>query len=197
VPDEGEDGSTVAPVAGASVVSTALDDGASEGVDTSVEVWSVSDIQVRRSWWRETRGLWRCVGAVSSATRQQPDNTGGGVHGSAICIRVLPQEHTMADKAFLERLTKELADQGRLIEAGWVAMRVMLKLHNAPPDQLDAMRFAYMAGAQHLFSSIITMLDPGVEETPGDMHRMDLIHKELGKFQQELQLRASQAQGTA
>jgi hypothetical protein len=26
----------------------------------------------------------------------------------------------MADRAFLERLTKQLADEGKLIEAGWV-----------------------------------------------------------------------------
>ena len=30
----------------------------------------------------------------------------------------------MADRQFLERLTKTLADEGKLIEAGWVSLRL-------------------------------------------------------------------------
>ncbi len=29
----------------------------------------------------------------------------------------------MADRQFLEQLTKRLADEGKLIEAGWVSLR--------------------------------------------------------------------------
>jgi hypothetical protein len=31
----------------------------------------------------------------------------------------------MADKAFLERLSRELTDQGKLIEAGWIGLRIV------------------------------------------------------------------------
>lgn len=48
----------------------------------------------------------------------------------------------MADRQHLERLTKELANAGRLIEAGWVAMRLTAIPLNAPAIQLQEMRLA-------------------------------------------------------
>jgi hypothetical protein len=103
----------------------------------------------------------------------------------------------MADRQFLERLTKDLADEGRLIEAGWVSLRLACVPLNAPKTQLDEMRNAFMAGAQHLFASMLGMLDPGVEETPDDMRRMELIHNELEAFRAELELRVAKAKGRA
>ena len=88
----------------------------------------------------------------------------------------------MADRQFLERLSRRLADDGRLIEAGWVALRIQAIPHNAPAVQLQEMRMAFMAGAQHLFASMLGILDPGLEETPDDMRRMDLIHQELAAW---------------
>lgn len=101
----------------------------------------------------------------------------------------------MADRAFLERLTKELANKGKLIEAGWVSLRLNCIHPNAPPEQLQEMRMAFMAGAQHLFSSMMGMLDPEPGETPGDMKRMELIHKELEAFGEELKTWASKGLG--
>jgi hypothetical protein len=88
----------------------------------------------------------------------------------------------MADRAFLERLSRELADQGKLIEAGWVALRAVAIPLNAPPIQLEEMRMAFFAGAQHLFSSIMAILEPGAEPTDNDLARLDLIDKELRDF---------------
>lgn len=102
----------------------------------------------------------------------------------------------MADRAHLERLTRELANNGKLIEAGWVALRLHAISLNAPPIQLYEMRLAYMAGAQHLFSSMIGMLDPEPEETPDDMRRMDLIHAELKDFSKELELWVAKTKGS-
>jgi hypothetical protein len=102
----------------------------------------------------------------------------------------------MADRQFLEQLTKRLADEGRIIEAGWVAMRIAVIPHDAPPAQLDGMRIAYMAGAQHVFSSIMGMMDAGTEPTEADMRRMDLIHKELEVFNNELALRYGKPKGS-
>jgi hypothetical protein len=101
----------------------------------------------------------------------------------------------MADRAFLERLTKELADQGKIIEGGWVALRTACIPLDAPPAQLHEMRMAYIAGARHLFTSIIAMLDPGTEETEADFRRMDLIHAELEAFRGELELWVAKAIG--
>lgn len=103
----------------------------------------------------------------------------------------------MADRAFLELLSRKLADDGKLIEAGWVGLRLAGISPDAPAIQLDEMRMAFMAGAQHLFFSMMTMLDPGIEETPADLRRMELIDKELRTFGEELKLRVQRPRGSA
>jgi hypothetical protein len=96
----------------------------------------------------------------------------------------------------LEALSKRLADEGKLIEAGWVGLQLAAVPADAPQVQVDEMRMAFMAGAQHLFASILTILDPGEEPSDADMRRMDLINKELAAFRDELELRVTRAQGS-
>lgn len=103
----------------------------------------------------------------------------------------------MADRAFLERLTKELVDKGKLIEAGWVSMRLACIDLNAPAEQLQEMRMAFFGGAQHLFSSIVTFLEPGEEPTENDLKRYDLINAELQEFIQDFELRYLPTKGRA
>lgn len=103
----------------------------------------------------------------------------------------------MADRQYLEQLSRQLADNGKLIEAGWVALRLHAIPLDAPAAQLDDMRYAYMVGAQHLFSSMLSIMDPGLEETEADVRRMDLIHRELEAFRKEIELRAAQTKGRA
>ncbi len=99
---------------------------------------------------------------------------------------------------FLEKLSIELADQGKLIEAGFVGLRRAAMAPDAPEDQVREMRWAYMAGAQHLFSSIMTILEPGDDEpTEKDLARMDLISQELENFYQELTTRYTPTKGSA
>lgn len=88
----------------------------------------------------------------------------------------------MADRAFLERLSRELTDKGQLIEAGWVGLRLAAISDDAGKDQLREMRMAFFAGAQHLFSSIMTIMDEDREPTAADLQRMELIDAELKKF---------------
>lgn len=103
----------------------------------------------------------------------------------------------MADRAHLERLSRDLTDKGKLIEAGWVGLRLACDLHDAPADQLQEMRQAFFAGAQHLFSSIMTILDPGSEPTDADLKRMDLIDQELRAFIADFELRHIPTKGMA
>jgi len=95
-----------------------------------------------------------------------------------------------APRPDLESLTKTLMNQGRLIEAGWVALRIAAVPPDAPQVQIQEMRKAFMAGAQHLFASIMTGLDEDSEPTSGDMRRMDLIAQELEAFGRELEREA-------
>ena len=87
----------------------------------------------------------------------------------------------------LQRLHRTLADSGKLIEAGWISLRLADIPRNAPSVQIEEMRNAFMAGAQHLFASIMQSLDPENEPTEADMRRMGLIEAELALFSKELQ----------
>lgn len=92
-------------------------------------------------------------------------------------------------------VTKAAADNGKLIEAGFNALRSMAIAPDAPQIQVDEMRLAYMAGAQHLWASIMSVLDPGEEETPADLMRMAMIQDELDAWKQTLELRLGKTKG--
>lgn len=101
----------------------------------------------------------------------------------------------MADKTYLDQLSKRLANDGKLIEAGWVGLRLHVIPLDAPVDQLREMRIAFMAGAQHLFASLLSIFDKGIEPTEGDMKRMTLIAEELDVFRKEMEVRAATPRG--
>lgn len=103
----------------------------------------------------------------------------------------------MADKAFLKTLERELFDQGKIIEAGWVGLRVACDLHNAPPEQLREMRMAFFAGAQHLFTSIMSVMEPGEEPTEKDLDRMSRVNDELDAFLKDFMIRHAPTSGSA
>ena len=89
----------------------------------------------------------------------------------------------MADsRKLLVDLSKRLADEGKLIEAGWISYRAVVLHPQAPAVQIEECRIAFFAGAQHLFGSIMTTLEPGSEPTENDLKRMDLMNAELDRF---------------
>lgn len=96
-----------------------------------------------------------------------------------------------------DALVKALADQGRLIEAGFIAMRATIIPANASEGQISDMRIAYMGGAQHLFATMTAMMDPDREPTMNDLRRMQLIDAELRAIEGELKLRAATTGGSA
>jgi hypothetical protein len=94
----------------------------------------------------------------------------------------------MADREFLERLSRELVDQGHLIEAGWVGLRLAIYPTEQPgKEQLEDMHRCFFAGALHLFSSIMAIMDADHEPTDADMRRMALIADELETFGDSLE----------
>lgn len=100
-------------------------------------------------------------------------------------------------RAAHDAVIKRLADDGKLIEAGFMAMRVAIISPTAPAVQVSEMRLAYMAGAQHLFASMMSAMDPGSDPTPADLRRMSLIDAELRAFAREFELRVAQPGGSA
>jgi hypothetical protein len=84
----------------------------------------------------------------------------------------------------LERLSHHFTAGGRLIEAGWIGLRIAALPTDIPADQLTELRNSFFAGAHHLFASLMTILDPvdGVEPTAADLDRITLINAELKEF---------------
>jgi len=89
-------------------------------------------------------------------------------------------------ESMLQELTRKLVDDGKMVEAGWVGLRAMWLPPDAPEHQVAELRKAFMAGAQHTWSSVMTMLDPGEDPTTADLTRMDKIQRELDAFAAEL-----------
>jgi hypothetical protein len=90
-----------------------------------------------------------------------------------------------------DELTKRLVDEGKIVEGGWLGFLTMLEL---PPTTSEAqkhdMRMAFFAGAQHIWGSLFTILEPGGEATPNDLRRLDLINNELVAFVDNLKMEA-------
>lgn len=82
----------------------------------------------------------------------------------------------------LNQMAREFTEQGKLIESGWISLQLACIPANASLTQLAEMRMAFFAGAQHLFGSLMSMLDAGVEPTDADLKKMELIDRELRLF---------------
>jgi hypothetical protein len=86
------------------------------------------------------------------------------------------------DKTEVDRLVQGLVDKGKIIEAGWLSYRIVVVPDDAPEIQIEESRRAFFAGAQHLFGSIMQMLEPDAEPTEADLRRMSSINDELDAY---------------
>lgn len=103
----------------------------------------------------------------------------------------------MADPQYLNQIARKLADEGKIIEAGWVTFRAAVMPQHSNAIDLEAIKLAFMAGAQHLWGSINMMMDEDHDVTEADLRRMTLIHDELEVFYKELSLRWVKPGGSA
>lgn len=92
----------------------------------------------------------------------------------------------MSQQELIEKITREWAAKGKILEGGWLAYAATGMALTTDPAKLAELRKAYFLGAQHLFASIMGMFDPGSDATEGDLRRMDLIHAELQAFEESL-----------
>jgi hypothetical protein len=78
-------------------------------------------------------------------------------------------------------MTKALADEGKLIEAGFTVFAAKVMHKDAPPEQRQEMQLAFMAGAQHVFAAVMNILDgdESEEAIELELNRLDKIHEEL------------------
>lgn len=85
-------------------------------------------------------------------------------------------------RKLIDDVTAQLTEEGRLIEAGWRGLRALAIRPDAPPIQLEEMRMSFFAGAQHLFGSLFSIVGKGSMPNEDELHRLTMIHKELGDF---------------
>lgn len=116
----------------------------------------------------------------------QKDETLGQINNADIMGMIGEQIEKDGGIPKIDAVSKKLADEGKIIEAGWQGFRRMAYKPTTSAHRLSELRVAFMAGAAHLFSSMMDIMDPGREEpTDDDMRRMDQINAELKRFMDE------------
>lgn len=81
----------------------------------------------------------------------------------------------------------------RRVREAWTDFEASVMPKNAPEVQRVGMRWAFYAGALSLFSTIMTMLEPGQDATEADLANMDDLKKEFDAYQAELQAEAARS----
>ena len=95
------------------------------------------------------------------------------------------EERAKRIKEIALEMATHAVKEGKLIEAGWSAFRIIIIHPEATAKQLENARMAFFAGAQHLYGSLISVLDPGAEPTANDLIMMEKIHNELEAWKKE------------
>lgn len=104
----------------------------------------------------------------------------------------------MSEKERLaDDIVRSAGNAGLLVETGWqIHKGIILQIADNDPRLFD-IRLAFMAGAEHVFTSLIGMMDEGDEITDGDMKKMALLDQEIGKIRAELELAFYETKGTS
>jgi hypothetical protein len=88
-------------------------------------------------------------------------------------------------RAVVEAILKRMANEGRLIEGGWLSFLEFVP-PNTTAQQVNLLKLAYYCCAEHLFNSIMTIMDEDREPTENDLKKMSLLQKEISAAEQWL-----------
>jgi hypothetical protein len=99
-------------------------------------------------------------------------------------------------RQLVEDVTKKLADDGKLLEAGWNGFRA-LYLQGAQEAQVNDMRIAFYAGAQHIYGSMMSFMEAGEQPTETDMRRVEALDQEVSEFIEWFKLHIERVEGNA
>lgn len=92
-------------------------------------------------------------------------------------------------------LAAKMADEGNLVGLG---AEIMLGFMEPPtPAAAEDLRYAFFAGAQHLYGVLMSVMDEGREPTKRDLERMEKVHDELDAWTKSAALRIRKASGAA
>lgn len=118
----------------------------------------------------------------------EADNTADQIRGADIGGMIQDEIAHGTDQPMdemVDAVARRLADEGKIVEAGWHGYKRIFHRGAVPASRLRENRRAFLAGADHMFSSAMQIMDQNGEPTEQDMQRMDLIWKELQAFQKE------------
>ena len=73
-----------------------------------------------------------------------------------------------AVRAAHDMIAKGLVERGQLIAGGWRAALLVMGWDTKPRAEQEALRIAYFSGAQHLFGSMMAIMDEDREPTEAD-----------------------------
>ncbi len=92
-------------------------------------------------------------------------------------------------RATAERIARDLADRGLIVDSGWVMFRLLTLDPHMPPSEVDRCREAFFTGALHMFGELMS--------EKARMPRLENIADELEKFQNTLRLKYGRPTGSA
>jgi hypothetical protein len=84
----------------------------------------------------------------------------------------------------LLKLQREWADKGQVIAGGAAMFEALFLTGGTLEAQRNDMRVAFTAGAEYIFSTMMSIMDGGDEMSDKDLSRMDAIHKEVEVFRE-------------
>lgn len=96
----------------------------------------------------------------------------------------------------LTGVSKKLAEDGMIIEAGWLGFKQMMLPPNCSRHQEMDMRAAFFAGAKHLFDSLPALVDDSPEVSDQEHARLEKINEELNAFYEKF-IKAIPTSGSA
>lgn len=93
-------------------------------------------------------------------------------------------------------LTNRMADQGQIVAGGFAAYRETMIL-GASPETVAAHRLVWIAASDHLYSSMMLILNSESEPRDQEMRRMDILHAEIVALRNEMELTVAPIKGRA
>jgi hypothetical protein len=93
-------------------------------------------------------------------------------------------------------MARVLVDQGKLIEAGFAVLRNSMP-PDTTPERVQEARLYYLAGCEHVWTTLHQVMDEDREPTDRDMQRMAKLQEEIDAARAELMLRFGKTEGSA
>jgi hypothetical protein len=97
---------------------------------------------------------------------------------------VSEEKPKLTNEQYAQKLTEALANSGMLIYGGWKLFEKAFIPPIVSDQQRHDMMIGFIAGADHLWYSLLATTQPGDDLTEGEEKRMEMIENELQTFRE-------------